>query len=440
MSEARTPAEQTIYDAIVIGAGMCGITFLKYARDQDLRCIALEKQDDVGGLWNWIPAWQDIQNRVEDFAINGVPLEGAAQPDIHRYAQDWIRRYELAPFIKLRCEVSSVSWVDQEWHVQTNQGEFRSNYLIVASGVQNEPWTPDVERFESKVLEMHSSELQRPEDLADQRVTIVGGAASGWDLLSLAIQHGAKELHWVYRSRPHWFMPTTKSKQDAWPNLRELAIVQTLGRSARRATAFLRWLLRKKYDAFGLDEIEPNEPFDIQKHQLIPGRSAMLENLDAIARHQSEVRRIRGTQITLKNGEHFETDMLLWGTGYHMNLAYLGLPEYSQIEVFGELFPALGSLVRSLDYPNLFFVGMSLAESTSSTPFLAAIEAKSIVAHILGRCEIPEKNVPHHVAYWNLFGHFASFDRANYPRVWWKIKYFVLAWWYVIFRNKSLRV
>jgi hypothetical protein len=132
--------------------------------------------------------------------------------------------------------------------------------------------------------------------------------------------------------------------------------------------------------------------------------------------------------------------MLLWGTGYHMNLAYLGLPEYSQIEVFGELFPALGSLVRSLDYPNLFFVGMSLAESTSSTPFLAAIEAKSIVAHILGRCEIPEKNVPHHVAYWNLFGHFASFDRANYPRVWWKIKYFVLAWWYVIFRNKSLRV
>ncbi|MGD8318638.1 MAG: NAD(P)/FAD-dependent oxidoreductase [Myxococcales bacterium] len=440
MSEPRIPAEQTTYDAIVIGAGICGITFLKYARDEDLHCTVLEKQDDVGGLWNWIPAWQDIQNRVQDFGINGVPLEGAAQPDIHRYAHAWVRRYELAPLIKLNCEVDRVSWSDEGWHVHTNRGEFRSDYLIVATGVQNEPWTPDVERSESNVVEMHSSELQRPEELSGRRVTIVGGAASGWDLLNLAIEHGATEIHWIYRNRPHWFMPTAKSKQDAWPNLRELAMVQTVGRSARRVTAFLRWLLRMKYDAFQLNDIEPTEPFDIQKHQLIPGRSAMIENLDTIARHQSEVRSIRGTEVTLNNGEHFETDMLLWGTGYRMNLEYLGLPEYSHIEVLGELFPRLGSLVRSVDYPNLFFIGMSLAESTSSTPFLAAIEAKSIVAHILGRCEIPRENIPHHVAYWNLFGHFASFDRANYPRLWWKIKYFALACWYAIFRNKSLKV
>ncbi|MGD8608210.1 MAG: NAD(P)-binding domain-containing protein, partial [Myxococcales bacterium] len=171
MSEPRIPAEQTTYDAIVIGAGICGITFLKYARDEDLHCTVLEKQDDVGGLWNWIPAWQDIQNRVQDFGINGVPLEGAAQPDIHRYAHAWVRRYELAPLIKLNCEVDRVSWSDEGWHVHTNRGEFRSDYLIVATGVQNEPWTPDVERSESNVVEMHSSELQRPEELSGRRVT-----------------------------------------------------------------------------------------------------------------------------------------------------------------------------------------------------------------------------------------------------------------------------
>lgn len=439
MREQRRPETSEPYDAIVIGAGICGVVFLKYAREQGLRCIALEKQDDVGGLWKWLPAWQDIQNRKEDFAINDVPLGGPKQPDVLRFVHEWVERYDLAPFIELRCEVTSVSWEDEWWIVQTNRGPFRAKYLIAAAGVQNEPWIADVDRSRSDVAEMHSSRLFRPEKLSRQRVTVVGGGASGWDLLDLAIEHGARDTHWVYR-HPRWFLPTAKTKQDAWPNLRELAIVQIARRSAPAVSAFLRWLLRIKYDSFQLGELGPKEPFDIRKHQLIPGRSLMIRNLDSISRHQSEVRRMEGREITLENGERFETDMLLWATGYRMSLEYLTLPEYSQIERLDELLPNLGSLVRSIDYPNLFFVGMSLTESTSATPFFAAIEAKSIVAHVLGRCEIPKKNIPHLIAYWSLFKHFARFDRANYPRLWWRVKYFLLALWYAALRRKTVRV
>lgn len=123
-----------------------------------------------------------------------------------------------------------------------------------------------------------------------------------------------------------------------------------------------------------------------------------------------------------------------------MGSGYLGLPEYSRIDTLDDLRPRLGSLIRAIDYPHLFFIGMSLIDSTSSTPFFAAIEAKSIVAHILGRCEIPKKNIPHHIAHWDLFRYFASFDHANYPKFWWKIKYFLLVWWYGAFRNKHVEI
>ena len=83
---------------------------------------------------------------------------------------------------------------------------------------------------------------------------------------------------------------------------------------------------------------------------------------------------------------------------------------------------------------------MSLTESTSATPFFAAIEAKSIVAHILGECEIPKKRTPHLVAYWDLHRHFARFDQTNYPRFWWRIKYFLLACWYALLRNKTVKI
>ena len=147
---------------------------------------------------------------------------------------------------------------------------------------------------------------------------------------------------------------------------------------------------------------------------------------------------MRGHAVTLANEERFETDVVLWGTGYRMNLAYLGLPEYSPIRTLDELRPKLGSLVRSTDYPRLFFLGMSLIDSTSSTPFFAAIEAKSIVAHIRGLCTIPKRSMPHSIVHWELFKHFARFDHATYSRFWWRLKYALLAGWYGLFQNKRV--
>ena len=439
MSDQQTATDPGPYDVIVVGAGICGIVFLTYAREHGLRCLVLDKQPDVGGVWRWLPAWQDIQNRREDFAINDVPLNGVQQPDIVEHVHEWVRCHELVPFIRLNCEVTSARWTGEQWRVQTRDGALLATHLVVASGVQNEPWVPAVERSRSDVVERHSSGLHDPDKLAGQRVTVVGGGTSSWDLLDLAIAHGADDIHWVYRN-VRWFLPTTRTKQRAWPNLRELAVVQSVMRSDNAVTGFLRWLLRGLYDSLQLTDIEPAEPFDVRRHQLIPGRSQMIQHLDAIRRHRGEVRAIRGRQVTLDTGERFDTDALLWATGYRMNLGYLDLPEFSRVVTLDQLRPKLGSLVRSVDHPNLFFVGMTLIDSTSATPFFAAIEAKSIVAHIQGRCDIPTTNVPHLVTHWDLFRHFAAFDHVHYPRGWWKLKYFLLAWWYAILHDTSVKV
>jgi hypothetical protein len=82
---------------------------------------------------------------------------------------------------------------------------------------------------------------------------------------------------------------------------------------------------------------------------------------------------------------------------------------------------------------------MTLINSTSLTPFFAAIEAKSIVSHRHGGREIPAHRIPRLLAYWDLLRPFASFDHASYPVRCWRFESALLMFWYQLPRNGILR-
>lgn len=427
-------------DIVIIGAGISGIVFLKYAKEYNFNCLALEKQQQVGGLWKNLPSWQDIQNKRMDFTINKVPLEGVKQGDIQQFAESWVSKYSLSKDIFLDTEVESVAREGERWKIQTSNGIFTSDHLVLASGIHNEPFIPDVEHEASGITELHSSQLHHPALLKDKRVTIVGGGTSSWDLCEQALEQEPKNIDWIYRSIK-WFFPTGGSKQAAWPNIREMALTQSIFRSIDSTNKFLRgllWVMFKIFPSFL--PFKPKEKFDQRKHQLAPGRADMIKNQDKIDQHIGEIRKIEGRELLLSNGERIETDILLWATGYEIDLSYTGLPEYEYIKDLDELFPKLGSLMLSLDYPNMYFVGMPLLGSTSATPFFSAVESKTILAHIAGKCSIPRKPILHHINHWDLFRYFAQFDHHNYTPYLWKVKYFLLAVWYMMAQNRSVRV
>jgi len=362
------------------------------------------------------------------------------QADVHRFVKDWVDKYKLAPYIRLNCKVTATEWKEDHWAIKTQSGSYQSRYLIAASGVQNEPWTPTVDRRNANLTEHHSSRLEKPEELDNKVVTVVGGGASAFDLLDLALKHNAKKINWIYRSTK-WFLPSTKSKQaNKLNDLRSLSRIQTIMPSLETVNERFGKILYSKYDYFQLKSIKPVEPLDLHKDQIIPGRSLMIRHFDNIHRHPDEIQAINENEIILKSGERLVSDVLLWGTGYQMNLSYLDLPEFNNITRLKDLKPRLGSLVRSLDYPNMFFLGMSLIESTSATPFFAAIESKSIVAHILGKCEIPRKKIPYHVVHWDLIKFFGSFYHGFFTRFLWKLKYYLKPWWYSIFPGKQVKI
>jgi cation diffusion facilitator CzcD-associated flavoprotein CzcO len=386
-------------DVLIVGGGPGGIIALCYARQAGLKTVLLEKQDTVGGLWAQLPSWQDIQNREEDWTLGNIPITGVNQISIAANIQQWVHKFDLAQHIWLNSPAISASPINGRWDIQTPTVKLRAKALISATGVHNRPFIPNIQRSHANVLEFHSSTLHNPNVLAGKTVIVVGGGASAFDLIDLCLEHGAARIAWVYRSLK-WMTPTRKPKRFS-SNVRELARRHMLGETAKQISAFLDTDLRARYHKFGIEELLPDAPFDIEHDQLIPGRWRLIENLGQIERHRDEIEAIQAQSIVLRSGTTIEADVVLWGTGYETDLSYLQTAGLNQITRPDQLARRCGSMVVSLDAPNLYFISVGL-ESTSAAPWHYAHLARTIVSQICGTAALSHEPILRHLNYFGV--------------------------------------
>ena len=425
MNSVRINPPNSDLDLVIVGGGIGGVICLKYAKDAGLRTLLFERRERIGGLWRDLPAWQDIQFRKEDWALGDVPLDGEDQQSILRNIEGWVERFELAPQIRVSTPVTSARPSENGWRVTTPGAVYEAKWLICATGGHNRPVIPQVERDDSSIVEYHSSALRDPEELSGKRVAVVGGGASAYDLLDLSLSRGARSVAWIFRSTK-WMRPTRLPKYYG-TDMRRLAKYQMLGLPATLVNWRANRDLRARYAKAGIEEIIPDGSFDIQRDQLIPGRTRMIKEFNRIERHRGEVRSLRGKTIQLSSGEEVEADLLLWGTGYAVDIGYLGIEPLAGASGLNAMARRCYSGFRSIDAPNLFLMAPGVLETNTSTTWAYAHVAKSIMSHIAGQpvfVDPPRETLTNHC---DLVKLLAPHDRLNYPRVLWYLKYLWLA-------------
>lgn len=408
------------FDVAIVGGGLAGIVALAYARRAGLDAIVLEKAARVGGLWRDLPSWQDIQISPVDWTLGDLPLAGATQPHILANIEAWLTRFQLADGIRLNAAVQRARTCDSGWELETPHGTVRARHLVAATGAHNTPVVPEVLRVQSTVQEFHSSALRDPDLLADREVLVVGGGASAFDLLELCFRHGARRIIWVHRGL-RWFLPTRKPKHIAG-SVRGFSRLQTSGMTAAQQSATIGADMRSRYEKFGIGEIMPSHDFDVERDQLIPGRPGMLANFSAIERHCGNVASIEGRTVTLSDQTRIETDLLLWGTGYSVDLSYFEAPEIAAIRTLEALCARCGDIVHSLDAPNLYFPGVGL-DGIGSATWSYCLLSRSIMSHIRGTAHFGKQAIGHRVNHFAIVDYLAARDPASYPPDTWRALY-----------------
>jgi len=213
----RTAAD---VDVLVVGAGITGIYQLYRAREAGFSVQLLEAGSGVGGTWFWnrYPGAQfDSESYTYGYLFSKELFDEwewqehfAHQPDIERYLNHVVDRFDLRRHIRFDARVTSAAFDESSstWTVVLGDGSrVRARYLVAATGVLSVPYFPDVPGREDFGGEQHHTGLWSvaPVDFAGKRVAVVGTGSSGVQIVPVIAGEVASLT--VYQRSANWCTP-----------------------------------------------------------------------------------------------------------------------------------------------------------------------------------------------------------------------------------------
>jgi cation diffusion facilitator CzcD-associated flavoprotein CzcO len=207
-------------DVLVIGAGITGIYQLHRAREAGFTAGLVEAGDGVGGTWFWnrYPGARfDSESYTYGYFFSRELFEEwewsehfAGQPEIERYLNHVIDRFDLRRHMRFGAPVTSALWDEEaaEWTVTTGDGEdIRARFLVAATGVLSVPYVPEISGREDFRGEQHHTGRwpATPVDLTGKRVGVVGTSSSGVQVVAAVVDEVASLT--VYQRSANWCTP-----------------------------------------------------------------------------------------------------------------------------------------------------------------------------------------------------------------------------------------
>jgi len=193
-----------LHHTIVIGAGQAGLAAGYYLKQADRDFMILDAHARVGD--NWRERWEGLRlfSPQRYNALPGLPPPGGewhlpSRLEVADYLEHYAGYFAL-PLTShctcVRAQIVSGSELGGIWELETTQGTFRAQNIIVATGAYRTPWLPGAvaDTFPGDVKQYHSSEIRDVADVADAGTAalLIGAGASGQQLSRLLLDRGTK--------------------------------------------------------------------------------------------------------------------------------------------------------------------------------------------------------------------------------------------------------
>ncbi|WP_018620791.1 ArsO family NAD(P)H-dependent flavin-containing monooxygenase [Spirosoma luteum] len=180
-------------DIVVIGGGQSGLAVGYFLRRTGRSFVILDAESAPGGAWN--QGWDSLRlfSPAEASSLPGWPMprpteindtgEFPSRQQVVDYLSAYESRYKLP--IQRPVVVKQVMVAGNGYEIMTDRGIWHTNAIINTTGTASRPFIPSYpSQTNYKGLEFHSANYRSAEELAGQRVLIVGGGNSGAQILA----------------------------------------------------------------------------------------------------------------------------------------------------------------------------------------------------------------------------------------------------------------
>src|SRR5665213_1112984 len=160
-SQQRPTDAETVFDAIVVGAGFAGMYMLHRLRGLGFSARVFEAGGGVGGTWYWnrYPGARcDVESMQYSFSFSEEldqewdwSEKYAPQPEILSYANHIADRFDLRRHIVFDTRVTSETFDEEAkcWLIETDRGDrVRAKFVIMAVGCLSAPNRPNFRGLE----------------------------------------------------------------------------------------------------------------------------------------------------------------------------------------------------------------------------------------------------------------------------------------------------
>jgi cation diffusion facilitator CzcD-associated flavoprotein CzcO len=179
---------------VIIGAGPAGLATAYYLQRYGVAFKLLE-QFDVGSSWERFYDHVHLHSLKQHSSLPGLQMP-AHYPkfpkgqQVHDYLQEYAKHFKFA--IQAQTKVLRASY-ENIWKLETSQGFIEADQLVIATGIFNTPFIPEIEglkQFQGQVV--HSQQYKRPQDFLNKKVLVVGVGNSGAEIAVALAKAGVK--------------------------------------------------------------------------------------------------------------------------------------------------------------------------------------------------------------------------------------------------------
>lgn len=337
---------------LVVGAGQAGLAMGYYLKKKTDSFILIDAHKRLGDSW---------RNRYDSLvlftpraysSLPGLALPGEqdgypTKDELADYLENYARHFDLP--VALNTKAEKLEKTDRGFVVETNQGNYLAQNVIIATGPFQKPFTPDFSRqLSDDVFQVHSAYYRNPTQLKEGPVLVVGAGNSGVQIATELAQD--REVFLSVGKPMKMFPHKILNKSLFW------------------------W-----FDVLGISKITINSKLGryMKENDPIIGKESKPFIKKGKIRLCPRTKSVEGNRFFFEDGSHCDVNNVIWATGFH--------PDYSWIHVKG-IFDHNGNPIHKrgeTPVSGLYFLGLSWLYTRGSALLLGVGKDAEYLTNIM---------------------------------------------------------